>query len=55
LTELLLQKLQIAHTNEKDIRDAIILLSEPEIGKGDKEQVNGEYIAEMLENEWGFY
>jgi hypothetical protein len=55
LAELLLQKLQIVQTNEKDIQDAIILLSEHDIGKGDKEQVNGEYIAEILGNEWGFY
>lgn len=55
LAELLLQKLQIVQTNEKDIQDAIILLSEHDVGKGDKEQVNGEYIAETLGNEWGFY
>jgi len=55
LAELLLQKLQIVQTNEKDIQDAIILLSEHEIGSGDREQVNGEYIAEILGNEWGFY
>jgi hypothetical protein len=55
LAELLLQKLQIVQTNEKDIQDAIILLSEHDIGKGDAEQVNGGYIAEILGNEWGFH
>ncbi len=55
LAELLLQKLQIVQTNEKDIQDAIILLSEHDIGDGDQEQVNGGYIAEILGNEWGFY
>ncbi len=54
LAELLLQKLQIVQTNEKDIQDAIILLSEHDVGNGDAEQVNGEYIAEILGNEWGF-
>src|SRR5208337_3186121 len=54
LAELLLQKLQVVQTNEKDIQDAIILLSEHDIGKGDEEQVNGGYIAEILGNEWGF-
>lgn len=55
LAELLMQKLQIVQTNEKDTQDAIILLSEHDIGNGDEEQVNGEYIAEILGNEWGFY
>jgi hypothetical protein len=41
--------------NEKHIQDAITLLSEPDIGKGDKEQANGAYIAETLGNEWRFY
>lgn len=55
LAELLLQKLQIVETNAKDIQDAIILLSEHDVGKVDKDQVNGEYIAKILGNEWGFY
>jgi hypothetical protein len=55
LAELLLQKLQIVQTNEKDIQDAIILLSEHSIGKGDKEEINGDYIAKVLGGEWGFY
>ena len=55
LAELLLQKLQIVQINEKDIQDAIILLTEHGIGKTDREQVNGAYIAKILGNEWGFY
>ena len=55
LTELLLQKLQIVQTNEKDIQDTIILLTEHDIGHGDKEQINGEYFAKVLANEWGFH
>ncbi len=55
LTELLLQKLQIVQTNEKDIQDAIILLTEHDIGQGDKEQINGGYFAKILANEWGFH
>ena len=42
LAGLLLQKLQIVRTNEKDIQEAVMLLSEHDVGKGDKEQVNGE-------------
>jgi len=55
LAELLLQKLQIVQTNEKDIQDAIILLREHEIGDSDKEHVNGDHIASVLANEWGFW
>lgn len=55
LAELLMQKLQVVQTNEKDIQDAIILLMEHDIGNSDKEQVNGPYIAKTLANEWGFY
>jgi len=53
--DLLLQKLQIVQTNEKDIQDTIILLCEHEIGKTDKDEINGDYIAKILSNEWGFY
>ncbi len=55
LAELLLQKLQIVQTNEKDIQDAIILLTEHDVGKGDKEEVNADYVAKVLANEWGFH
>ncbi len=55
LADLLLQKLQIVQTNEKDIQDVIILLREYDIGKTDKEEINGDYVAKLLSTEWGFY
>lgn len=55
LAELLLQKLQIVQTNEKDLQDTIILLLEYDIGKTDREEINGDYVAKLLANEWGFY
>lgn len=55
LAELLLQKLQIVQTNEKDIQDAIILLTEHEVGTGDEDQINADYFAKVLANEWGFH
>jgi hypothetical protein len=55
LAELLLQKLQIVQTNEKDIQDTIILLAEHDLGKGDKDVINGDYVAKVLANDWGFY
>lgn len=54
LAELLLQKLQIVQTNEKDLQDTIILLREHDLGKGDKEEINVDYIAKLLAKEWGF-
>jgi hypothetical protein len=55
LAELLLQKLQIVQTNEKDIQDTIILLLEHDIGKTDKDEINGDQIAKVLASDWGFY
>jgi hypothetical protein len=55
LAELLMQKLQVVQTNEKDLQDAIILLREHEIGEADKEQINAPYVAKTLAGEWGFY
>jgi len=55
LAELLLQKLQIVHINEKDIQDAIILLREHDLGDTDDEQINSEHISGLLARDWGFY
>jgi hypothetical protein len=55
LAELLLEKLQIVHLNQKDIKDTIVLLLEHPIGDDDHESVNGKYIAELLSEDWGFY
>ena len=55
LAELLLQKLQIVQTNEKDVQDTIILLLEHDIGKTDKNEINEDQVAKVLANDWGFY
>ncbi len=55
LAELLLEKMQIIKLNEKDVKDAIVLLREHQIGQGDTETVNIAYIAKLLSNDWGFY
>jgi len=31
------------------------LLLEYDIGKTDKEEINGDYVAKLLSTEWGFY
>jgi len=53
-TELLLTKLQIVKINEKDIKDAIVLLRAFDIGHTDKGLINGDYIANIMSRDWGF-
>jgi hypothetical protein len=55
LADLMLEKLQIVHINEKDIIDLIMLLREHEIGGTDSETINGRYIATIMGKDWGFY
>jgi len=56
LAELLLQKLQIVKINEKDIKDAIVLLRARDIGKTDNETINLDVLAQVgLLSDWGFY
>lgn len=55
LAHLLLQKMQIARINEKDIKDTLALLLEHTIGHNDKEMIDDTLIAKTLANDWGFY
>jgi len=55
LAELLLQKMQIVKLSEKDVKDAIVLLREHDLGDGDSETINVGYAAKLLTNDWGFY
>ncbi|MFH0917363.1 MAG: hypothetical protein V1912_13090, partial [bacterium] len=55
LADLMLEKLQIVHLNEKDVIDVMMLLREHEIGDGDDEVINGAYISRMMAKDWGFY
>jgi hypothetical protein len=55
LADLMLEKMQIVKINEKDIKDAIVLLREHNVGQVDEETVNSKYIADLLSNDWGFY
>ena len=54
-TEILLTKLQIVHINEKDIKDAIVLLDAYEIADSDKGAIDGKYISDIMSKDWGFY
>ena len=55
LSDLLLEKLQIVHINEKDIKDSILLLLEHDVGEGDREAINMKRIAKIMAEDWGFY
>jgi hypothetical protein len=55
LAELLLTKLQIIELNEKDIRDAVLLLHGHPVGEHDKDTVNAARIAELCASEWGLW
>jgi len=53
--ELLLQKIQMVRMNEKDIKDAIVLVRAHEIGEGDGERINRASVGARLLSDWGFY
>lgn len=55
LAELLLEKMQIAQINEKDLIDTIMLLREHPLGKSDNETINLKVICDLLANDWGFW
>ncbi len=55
LTDLLLQKLQIVKINDKDLKDAMLLLLAGQVGESDDGMVNGKYVAKLMSDDWGFY
>jgi hypothetical protein len=55
LADLMLEKMQIVEINPKDIKDTLVLLLEHPLGSGDREAIDGSYIAQLLSNDWGFY
>jgi hypothetical protein len=55
LAELLLEKMQIAQINEKDVIDSIMLLREHPIGEIDRETINSKIICNLLSGDWGFW
>lgn len=55
LVDMLLEKMQIVHINEKDIVDTTMLLREHEVGEASPETIDAHYIAKLLSSDWGFY
>jgi hypothetical protein len=55
LAELLLTKLQVIQLNEKDVRDAIAVLHDRELGDADGDTVNAGRIAQLCCEDWGLW
>lgn len=55
LAELLMGKLQIVEINEKDLRDASILLLEHPLGDKDEGAINSIEISKLCAEEWGLW
>ncbi len=55
LTDLLLQKLQIVQINDKDLKDAMLLLLAAHVGGLDSGMINLKYLAKLMSDDWGFY
>jgi hypothetical protein len=55
LADLMLQKLQIVQINDKDLKDAMLLLLAAPLGDTDKDSINAKYIARLFSDDWGFY
>jgi hypothetical protein len=55
LTDLLLQKLQIVQINDKDLKDAMLLLLAGQLSDADESGINLRYLAKRMADDWGFY
>jgi hypothetical protein len=55
LADLLATKLQVVEITAKDMKDAIALLLDHDVGHGGDSPVNGERIASLCAADWGVY
>jgi hypothetical protein len=55
LADMLVTKLQIVDVNEKDLKDAICLFADYDVGTSDMEMINGAYLASLCAGDWGVY
>ena len=55
-TDLLLEKLQIVHISDKDVKDTIVLLASHDLAETDAaDTINAAHIAGLLSRDWGFW
>jgi hypothetical protein len=55
LVDLLLEKMQIARINEKDIIDTLMLLREYEVGEADNRVIRIDHLARSCKADWGLW
>jgi hypothetical protein len=55
LADLMLQKLQIVQINDKDLKDAMLLLLAAPISDSDDGKINVKYLGKIFSEDWGFY
>lgn len=55
LADLLLTKLQIFQTTEKDLRDIVALFADHELSEADEHGLNASYIAKLTGSDWGLW
>ena len=55
LADMLVTKIQIIAVNEKDLKDAVCLFMDYDVGASDREMINGAYIANLCASDWGVY
>ena len=55
LADLLLMKLQIIESNEKDLRDIITLLVDHDFGDSDSSHINVSYLSRLVAQDWGLW
>jgi hypothetical protein len=53
--DLLLMKLQIVESNEKDLRDIVCLLTDQDFTDGAEAGIDLSYLADLAANDWGLW
>jgi hypothetical protein len=55
LADLLMSKLQMVKFTERDVRDTIAIIKDHDLGTGDPEKIDVDYIAKLCSDDWGLY
>jgi hypothetical protein len=55
LVDLLLEKMQIARINEKDVIDTLMLLREHDVGEADDRLIHAGHLARSCKADWGLW
>ena len=55
LVDLLLEKMQIAQINQKDVIDTLMLLREHDVGNSEDGAIHGDHVARLTKSDWGLW